>query len=255
MVTSILNKPAQQSPVVAASRLLVTRQDDTRLYRSIGFLGFEDGEYTFQYLKDFVESEWFSPLPGMTDVRKRYSSSQLFPLFAERVISARRPDRTESLKALGLPTEAAPFEVLTRTGGRRVGDTIQLVPMPVIAEDNAFTHLFLVHGVRYRPEEAQSRISSLKKGDKLRLAADPENTVNPLAVEVEDLEELTLGFVPDPHAVFVQEVLADTRGYKLTVEQANGPEVGFHFRLLVRLEGYSRSGIQPYTGSNWEFYS
>lgn len=256
MAISVLNRPARQSSDVTASRLLVTRQDnDTRLYRPIGFLCCDDGEYTFQYLKKSVESEWFSPLPGLSDVRRRYTSSQLFPIFAERVISARRPDRTETLKALGLPADAAPFEVLTRTGGRRVGDTIELVPMPVVAEDGAFSQLFLVHGVRYRTDEAQSRISGLRPGEALRLTPEPGNIVNSLAVQVEDLEGLTLGFVPDPLAEFVQGVLADRRGYRLTVEQANGPEVGFHFRLLVRLEGYSEPGAEPYTGPDGEFYS
>jgi hypothetical protein len=255
MAISVLNRPPRQSSDVTASRLLVTRQDDTRLYRPIGFLCCDHGEYTFQYLKKFVESEWFSPLPGLSDVRKRYSSTQLFPIFAERVISARRPDRTESLRALGLPSDAAPFEVLTRTGGRRVGDTIELVPMPVVGEGGSFSQLFLVHGVRYRTDEAQSRISGLRPGEALRLTPEPANLVNSLAVQVEDLEGLTLGFVPDPLAEFIQGVLADPRGHSLTVEQANGPEVGFHFRLLVRLEGYSQPGTEPYTGSGWEFYS
>lgn len=253
MATSVLNRPAPQSSDITAHRLLVTRRfPASNLYRPIGFLTSDDGKFSFAYIKGSVEADWFVPLPGLSDTRRAYTSDQLFPIFAERVISARRPDRTEALKALGLEKDAAPFEVLNRSGGQRVGDTIELVPMPWVAEDGSFSQLFLVHGVRYRSDEAQIRISQLKPRDPLVLRPDHENSVNTLAVHVADWDGLTLGFVPDPLADFMQEVLADHRGYKLTVEQANGIEAGYHFRLLVRLEGFARPGVQPYSGAAWE---
>ncbi len=255
MATSVLNRPAPQSSGITARRLLVTRQfPDSRLYRPVGFLTSDGDEYTFAYIRKSVEAQWFAPLPGLSDSGRRYSSNQLFPIFAERVISARRPDRTEALKALGLPEDAAPFEVLNRSGGQRVGDTIELVPMPWVASDGAFSQLFLVHGVRHSSAEAQDRIAHLNPGDRLVLRTDPDNPVNTLAVQVEDAEGLTLGFVPDPLAEFIQDVLEDHRGYKLSVEQANGVDAGYHFRLLVRLEGFVGPGEQPYTGLEWETY-
>lgn len=253
MATSVLNRPAQQSSDITARRLLVTRRlPDVQMYRSIGFLTCEDNKYTFEYLKKATESKWFTPLPGLSDAGRAYTSDQLFPIFAERVISARRPDRSEALKALGLDDDAAPFEVLNRSGGRRVGDTIELVPMPWVAEDGSFSQFFLVHGVRHRSDEAQARIAQLKPRDVLQLRKDPANRVSQLAVLVQDWDGLALGFVPDPLTEFMQDVLEDQRGYQLTVEQANGPEVGYHFRLLVRLDGYYPKGHQPYTGPGWE---
>lgn len=253
MATSVLNRPARQSSDVRPHRLLVTRKSsDSELYRPLGFLSFEDGEYSFEYIKKSVECDWFSPLPGLSNAASAYRSRQLFPIFAERVISSRRPDRPEALRALGLPADAAPFEVLNRTGGRRVGDTIELVPMPEVSADGSFSQLFLVHGVRYISEVAQRRISQLQSGEELRLTPDEANPVNSLAVQVEDCEGLVLGFVPDPLASFVQSVLADPRGHRVSAEQANGPAVGYHFRLLARLDGFVRPGFEPFTDSNWE---
>lgn len=253
MATSVLNRPAGLSSDVTAHRLLVTRKSSSGdLYRSIGFLAFENGEYSFEYIRKSVESDWFAPLPGLSNSASAYRSRQLFPIFAERVISSRRPDRPEALRALGLPADAAPFEVLNRTGGRRVGDTIELVPMPEVSADGSFSQLFLVHGVRHRSEDAQRRISQLQPGEELCLNPDRANSVNALAVQVEDCEGLTLGFVPDPLANFVQDVLADPRGHRLSVEQANGPAVGYHFRLLARLDGFVRPGVEPFTGPDWE---
>jgi hypothetical protein len=253
MATSVLNRPAQQSSDITAHRLLVTRRfPDGQLYRPVGFLTSDAGKYNFAYLRRSVEADWFAPLPGLSDSRRLYTSDQLFPIFAERVISARRPDRTEALKALGLSEDAAPFEVLNRSGGQRVGDTIELVPMPWVATDGSFSQLFLVHGVRHRSAEAQVRIAQLKPRDPLVLRPDSANAVNALAIQVADQDGLTLGFVPDPLAEFMQDVLADSRGYKLSVEQANGVEAGYHFRLLVRLEGFVGPGSQPYTGAEWQ---
>ena len=253
MAISVLNRPAPQSSGMTAHRLLVTRRfPDNGLYRPIGFLSSDAGRYTFAYLRKSVEADWFAPLPGLSDSGRKYRSDQLFPIFAERVISARRPDRTEALKALGLAEDAAPFEVLNRSGGQRVGDTIELVPMPWVASDGSFSQLFLVHGVRHRSAEAQARIGQLHPRDRLLLRPDRSNAVNALAVQVADSDGLTLGFVPDPLAEFMQDVLANRRGYNLSVEQANGVDAGYHFRLLVRLEGYAPPGEQPYTGPDWQ---
>lgn len=109
------------------SRLLVTRRDpDTRRYLSLGFLSCSDGGYQFGYLRGAIESPDFQPLPGFGRTDRTYAAERLFPVFAERVMSSRRPDRQEALAALGLPETAAPFEVLVNSGGRSVGDSVEL---------------------------------------------------------------------------------------------------------------------------------
>lgn len=191
----------------------------------------------------------FRPLPGLGRAREAPSwSDTLFPLFAERVISARRPDRQVSLDALGLPLDAAPMEVLARSHGQRVGDTVELLPAPEAGpgEDVAFT--FLTHGVRYLMEAERDRITSLVRGQRLRLRLDSDNETNPQAQLVTDAGDVRLGWVPDP----LIDVINDIDERRLSVERSNGPQVGFHFRLLVRLEGRVSRDTRLFDGPAWE---
>lgn len=249
MTTSTVEAaPRQLAPTV--TRLLVTtRVPNGEPYRAVGFLTHDDDRgYCFTYLRREVERVDFRPLPGLTRaVDSTFCSRTLFPIFAERVISSRRPDRGESMAALGLPVDAAPFEVLVRSQGQRVGDTIELLPAPHISDDGSVSFLFLSHGVRHIPVDAQARISRLAQGEKLLLRPEPNNPINPGAQMVTDADEMPVGWLPDPLISLVEQ----TTNRELTVEKANGPEVGFHFRLLVRFTGELPLGLQPFEGPLW----
>jgi len=234
---------------VGSSRLLVTWRDpDTSTYRALGFLTFDDQTYTFAYLRKALTVAGFRPLPGLSDTSRAHTSDRLFPIFAERVISIRRPDRQTSMDALGLPVDAAPFEVLQRSGGRRVGDAIEIVPAPAAGPDGSLTVDFLVHGVRYRPPEVQERISRLQSGEELRIVPETDNELDPRALLVTDRDEIPLGYVPSP----LLDVVHALNGRTVKVLRANGPEVGFHFRLLTRATGRLAPDYQPFDGQDWE---
>ncbi len=103
-------------PIVTTRLLVTVRDPHTRAYRPVGFLVQLGNGYQFSYLRREVQLDTFRPLPGLAQAAKAaVSSSRLFPLFSERVISVRRPDRHVSLDALGLPLDAAPMEVLARS--------------------------------------------------------------------------------------------------------------------------------------------
>lgn len=233
-----------------AMRLLVTDQGSDRLYRPVGFLeacsSGEDTVYSFAYLRSAVERPSFRPLLGFRDVQRRYESPGLFPLFAERIMDPRRPDRPIFLAALDLSEGASPLEVLARSGGRRAGDGIELTPVPRVAEDGRTSCTFLVHGIRH-VEGAGERIDSLRGGDSLRIARDHGNPVNDRALLVTEREGEPLGWVPDPLLSYVHRV----QDQRLTVVRVNGPEVGTRLRLLVRLDGTADPDPQPFTGPEW----
>ena len=235
-------------PIVATRRLLVTSRDpETRQYRPVGFLSADDGRYAFAYLRRELQREDFRPLPGLgRAVHGGMSSDSLFPLFAERVISARRPDRQVSLEALGLSTSAAPIEVLARSHGQRVGDTVELIDAPAVAAGDSISFPFLTHGVRYLDDRERARIEQLQPGDVLRLRAEPDNVANPRAQLVTDRDDVRLGWLPDP----LLDVVESIANRHIFVERANGPHVGFHFRLLARLEGHATTDL--FTGPPWE---
>lgn len=227
-------------------RLLVTRRDPrTRLYVSLGFLTCLSSGYRFAYLRRVVD-DGAQRLPGLGR-RDVYESTDLFPVFAERVMSSRRPDRREAMEALGLPEDAAPFDVLVNSAGRSVGDTIELLPAPEAAPDGSLGLDFLVHGVRHMTPQAQDRISMLRAGETLVLEPEPGDPANPRAQLVTDTDRERLGYVPDP----LISVLDQMHGPRLSVVRANGAGIGFHFRLAARAEGTVDAGNQPFDGPEW----
>jgi hypothetical protein len=228
---------------------VTVRTPNNGSYRPVGFLTHEDsGEYRFEYLRREVVRTGFRPLPGLARAAQGpMTSNALFPLFAERVISSRRPDREHSMHALGLPMDAAPFEVLVRSHGQRVGDTVELLPAPHVEPGEAVSFTFLAHGVRHLPQPNQERITSLTRGARLLLRPDTGNEHNPRARLVTDVEDIELGWVPDP----LVDAMEQIDELVLTVERSNGPDVGFHFRLLVRLQGRLSSERGLFAGPEW----
>ncbi|CCQ17526.1 putative uncharacterized protein [Rhodococcus sp. AW25M09] len=245
--TAVDHRPADAPETL--SRLLVTVRDpNTRQYVPVGFLRHLLDCFEFAYLESALARDDFRPLPGLTHATQApMRSGQLFPVFAERVVSSRRPDRSASMNALGLPANAAPFEVLARSHGQRVGDTIELLPAPTAGPGELVSFPFLTHGVRHLEPVEQKRIASLSPGDALQLVRDSTNTVNPHAFLVTDDDKIRLGWVPDP-LIAVFESLTDRH---LTVERANGPEIGFHFRLLVKIAGRTPSDLGLFDGPAW----
>jgi hypothetical protein len=213
-----------------------------RLYRHVGFLTCLHNGYEFRYVQP---ADGFRPLLGFGDTTRRYFSSEMFPLFAERIMSARRPDRARYLEALDLSEDSEPWEVLMRSGGRRAGDTIEVVPEPAIGADGETSCTFLVHGVRHCGPEAGDAIATLRQGDLLELRWEPTNPVNERAVLVLSGSGVPVGYVPDPLVDYVHTVM-DAGEQRLSVVRANGPDVGSHLRLLAHLEGYVPAGYLPF---------
>jgi len=236
-------------------RLAVTWQHPrTRTYHAVGLLAQVEHRYRFDYLASAAEVLGPRRLLGFPDLDRTYRSGPLlFPLFAERLMDPARPDRPRLLEALSLDALATPMEVLARSGGRRTGDTLELLPEPDVAEDGTTTCLFLVHGARH-VEGADAAIDRLVRGQELVLADDPTNPVNAMAVRVEERQAGPLGWVPDPLVGFVRHV-RNRGGATLRVERANPTDVGHHLRLLVHLSGRVEPGFEPFGGPAWELAS
>lgn len=228
------------------SRLIVTRRGaDDGVYRAIGYLDQLTGEaerptYQFTYLARAAADPDFVPIVGFRDVSRLYRSERLFPSFADRVMSAKRPDRPQYLEALDLDADADAWEILTASGGHREGDPIELISLPRFDRATAETSAhFLAHGVRHRGPEVSDWITRLPAGYRLSLEPDPSNPVNARAVRIVD-GGMHLGFVPDPLLDYVHSVI-NCGAYDLTVVRANAAETHPHLRLLLRLVGRCNS--------------
>lgn len=221
--------------------VLVTWQHPViRNYEAVGVLTRARELYEFRYLERARGLAGFRPFLGFGELEADYRSPHLFPLFAERVLNEARPDRLSLFQALDLVEAAGPLEFLARSGGRRAGDTIELLPIPEIV--GSWTRCtFLVHGVRYQPG-ASDAIGQLAEGQRLALIPDVDNEHDERAVLVTD-RGVRLGWVPGPLLDYVRAVM-DAGRAELTVVRANPPEFGHHLRLLVRLEGTLPTGYQ-----------
>lgn len=227
---------------IRASRLIVTRRGVTDgTYRAIGYLDrltrdSDSTVYEFTYLARVADDPAFVPIVGFRDIRRHYQSARLFPSFADRIMSAKRPDRPQYLASLDLDADADAWEILTASGGYREGDPIELISLPSYnRRTGETTACFLAHGVRHRAPEASDHITSLVSGQRLMLEPDPTNIANARAIRIVD-GSVHLGFVPDPLLDYVHSVIAAGK-YELTVVKANPAETHPHLRLLLRLAG------------------
>lgn len=249
--TAVITPHAPRQPGTATSRLLVTWQEpSSRRYHAVGMLyGLPDG-YEFAYLRHAQGLSGFHPFLGFPHLDRRYRSPHLFALFAERVMDPSRPDLPRWLHALALDDTATPLEVLARSGGRRHGDTIELLPEPRRTPDGITSSLFLVHGVRYQLN-ASDRISSLSPDERLLLVDDRDNHESERALLVTATDHVPLGWVPDPLLDYVHAVRSDAT-HTLRVVRANGPSVGPHLRLLARIEGPINSADWSSVTAAWQ---
>lgn len=88
--------------------LFVAWQDPaSRSWAPVGRLTREGEFYHFVYTRGATEVPNFMPFGRMTDLDAEYVSTELFPLFANRVLSRTRPEYQDYLRWLGL-SEARP---------------------------------------------------------------------------------------------------------------------------------------------------
>jgi len=253
--------PSAETP----QRLVVAWQHPIqRSIEPVGFLTFDGHSYRFGYIRNVLSVVDFRPLLGFPDLHGSYESTELFPLFAQRAMDPRRPDYQRYVESLGLEGEPGPLEQITRSEGRRQGDTIQLLPEPVAVGDE-ISYLFLVHGIRHAHEDprilhgqpihvtaqqVEDALASLRGGDELLLAAEPSNPANPLALMVVG-SEAPIGWVPNLLAEDIQRLIHHTP-VQILVEHVNGPDAPWHLRLLARLRAPSAGDFKFFTDEQWQ---
>ena len=267
-VVAVAREPGNRS-AKTARRLVVTWQHPAdRNIEPVGFLDYDGQCYRFGYIRHALSVKDFRPLLGFRDLHGAYSSEDLFPLFAQRVMDPRRPDYQRYVERLGLDEEASPWEQITRSQGRRQGDTIQLLPQPT-TDGETLTCLFLVNGVRHVPDEplvldgrpievtreqVEAALSRLHPGDALQLVREPANKHNPLALLVMAPAATPVGWVPNLMVEDMHKLIARA-DVSVTAEHINGPDAPWHLRLLARLTARGAGDFRFFTGEEWDLLS
>lgn len=234
-------------------RLWVTWQHPTtRLMHLVGCLeSLPDGDWSFWYVKRALAARDFKPFAHFPDLGRRYWSHDIFPVFANRVMSPRRSDYGQFLTALDLTNDATPFDILARSSGDRATDSIRLHPEPEYDHATTMTRCrFLVHGIRH-VDGAAERIEGLKPGDRLTIRPEPTNPVNSRAMLLDVLSNQPVGYVPDLLLDYVYW-LREYRGVEARIERVNPPPAPVSLRLLCMIQGSLPPGPTPFMGPDFE---
>ncbi len=211
-----------------------------------------DGEiYKFWYLPQTAGIRDFRPFLGFPQWRV-YTAKSLWPFFALRVMDRKRPDFAAYVNSLGLSTEASQLDVLSRSGGERKGDTVQLIEEPRVGSDGATESTFLVRGARYATadHDSTSAAEGLTVGEELAIRQDGSNPINSSALLITTIGGLPVGWVPDLLIGYANAIRA-SEGALLQVVRNNGPDAPWHLRLLVSLRGRAPIGYRAFSSDEW----
>ncbi|MBW6513093.1 MAG: hypothetical protein K0A93_13445, partial [Desulfuromonadaceae bacterium] len=185
--------------------LFVAWQDTThsRAWYPIGRLDADSSRshYKFSYTQgaEIAKNQaGLQPLDSFPDFHKVYKSSELFPLFKNRIMGEGREDFKEYIRQLGLdPDHADPLEILALTGGERQTDNLEVFPKIERHKNGGFTSRFFVHGWRHVNEPSQQRLATLSEGTQLRVAIELNNPATVLAVQLETPDDYhMIGWAP-----------------------------------------------------------
>lgn len=217
----------------------------------VGKLEFNSGTYRFTYTQGARSLEGFQPFPGMRDLETVYESDQLFPIFANRILSASRPEYEAYLTWGGFDPSNPPdpLAILGVTEGIRQTDSLEVFPCPAPGSDGCFVTKFFLHGIRWASSAAIERISRLQAGESLYFMFDVLNEFDAFAAAVRTggaSERHLIGYVPRYLARDVRTLYnnCNPEMIELNVERLN-PAAPLQMRVLCRLNACWPSGFRP----------
>ena len=239
---------SSSTPMRAGSRRFAVtwRNPITRRTSRVGELSYDSVNYNFRYLSDVQTVGGFRPFIAFPELDREYQSSRLWAFFALRTMDPHRPDYARYLSWLGLEPGADLLDVLSRSGGERKGDSVQLVERPAIASSGDSSSVFLARGARYATEQHRSApsVDALQVGERLGIKADTGNPANPRALYLADHLGIPFAWVPDLLIPYVDALVS--QGGELRVLRNNGPECPWHLRVLVSAHGSLPPKFDPF---------
>jgi len=209
----------------------------------------KDGPFTFRYLAGALRAQHEAGFGQLVSFPRRdvvYESTELFPLFANRVLSPTRPE-TRSLQELLRSTGEVldPLELLALAGGLRQTDHLEIFPALKADREGHFRTRFFVHGLRHLPESSRERVNRLREGEVLGVSLETTNPATCFAVQIQSEDYMMLGWAP---RYLVQDLggclLASGCDLRCQVVKVNPNQNAPHWKLLVQLEGFVLPGAQ-----------
>ncbi len=232
------------------------RGEVSRPWFPVGRLDVEPSLYRFRYIHGAKRAEketGFPPLLDFPNLTGDYQSSELFPLFRNRLIAPGRPDRSDYLNNLGLPENADPVEILSVSGGYRVTDAYEVFPKLEKDTDGSFICRFFLHGYRHVNETALNRIEDLKPEEQLYLTLELTNPATGLAVQIQTTDYHMIGWTPRYLVSDLARAMADSPDkYTAQVVQVNPQSAPMKQRVLIEMRGYWDPRHEPMKGKDFQ---
>ncbi len=139
----------------------------------------------------------FEPLLDFPKLNQRYTSSTLFPLFQNRVLTSDRKDFADYLRLLDMEDNPDPIEILSVDGGYRATDNFEVFPkIKKNHKDGLFHCRFFLHGLSHVNTDAEKKLLQLRNNDKLIVTVELTNPATGLAIQIQTLDYHMLGWAP-----------------------------------------------------------
>lgn len=202
--------------------------------------------YEFAYISGAEEARQqaqFHPIIGFPELAELYRSDELFPLFRNRLMNRRRPDRPAYLQQLGLNADDwNPVSELAASGLHR--DNFEVFPAVVPDDDGRFDTRFVLHGLRHTNADSIRRTETLVAGEPLQLSFELNNPAVVHAITVKTSDQYMLGWLPR----YLVDGLHQDDAWKVTEVKAAVAQVNrdapLSHRLLVNFSGKLPPGFR-----------
>lgn len=179
---------------------------------------------------------------------RSYVGRELFPLFANRLLRKSRPEYRDFLSWLGVDEASADeLELIWRSGGERVTDTLQVVPCPEPSPDGQYRVEFFSHGIRHLPPQARECTARLEPGERPYLMKDLRKPWDHMALMLRTGDPIdTPGYCPRFLSGEFSRLLELIDPDQVVVTLAAGnPAAPMQFRLRCQLAAPWPSGFVP----------
>lgn len=213
--------------------------------------------YRFVYTKGAESARreaGFGFLDAFPKLDEIYESSELFPLFQNRVLSPRRGDYAAYVERLALdPAHVDPLDILAISEGRRQTDNLEVFPQIQTRRDGSFVCRFFLHGWRHVSQAGQDRVLALKEGESLQVAVELNNPASGSAIQLETSNDYhMIGWSPRYLVGDLLQALNQHQEIAARVVKVNPEPAPYNQRVLIEFEGRFQSGHRPMSAPDFQ---
>ena len=188
----------------------------------------------------------FHPIASFPMLDESYQSSELFPMFKNRILGSQRRDFAGYLASLGLDTPD-PIEILAVSGGERQTDSFEVFPKIEKEADGSFRCRFFLHGLNHMSELAQARAQHLMPGEPLGVSLELNNPKYGLAIQLTSQDYEFIGWTPRYLVTDILKSITKAHDISAAIIKVNTDGVPLNRRVLVEMKGMLPADYEPMT--------